>query len=377
MPELANDLGLSKKIVNVKASGIRIFDNKVSTIPGIIKLTLGEPDMNTPEHVKQVAIKSIADNDSHYAPQKGKLELRKAISKYLKKATGIDYDPETEIVVTVGATEAINATLYAITNPGDKIAIPTPVFSLYWPVATLADADYILMNTAKDGFKLTPQKLKETIKENPTIKYSEDEIRALAKVIEENHLYVITDEIYSTLTYGVKHFSIASLIPERAIYISGLSKSHAMTGYRLGYVAGPAKIMAEIGKVHGLMVTTTTDSSQAAAIEALEHGLDDPEQYRVVYQKRRDYVLKKLAEMGMQAVKPDGAFYIFAKIPAKYGQDDMQFALDLAFKEKVGITPGSAFGPGGEGYVRLSYASSDENLHEAMKRMKKFLQEDE
>lgn len=391
MPELANDLGLSKKIVNVKASGIRIFDNKVSTIPGIIKLTLGEPDMNTPEHVKQAAIKSIADNDSHYAPQKGKLELRKAISKYLKKATGIDYDPETEIVVTVGATEAINATLYAITNPGDRIAIPTPVFSLYWPVATLADADYILMNTAKDGFKLTPQKLKETIKENPTIKavilnyptnptgveYSEDEIRALAKVIEENHLYVITDEIYSTLTYGVKHFSIASLIPERAIYISGLSKSHAMTGYRLGYVAGPAKIMAEIGKVHGLMVTTTTDSSQAAAIEALEHGLDDPEQYRVVYQKRRDYVLKKLAEMGMQAVKPDGAFYIFAKIPAKYGQDDMQFALDLAFKEKVGITPGSAFGPGGEGYVRLSYASSDENLHEAMKRMKKFLQEDE
>lgn len=390
MPELASDLGFSKKIQDVKASGIRIFDNKVSTIPGIIKLTLGEPDMNTPEHVKQAAIKSIKDNDSHYAPQKGKLELRKAISKYLKKITGVDYDPETEIVVTVGATEAINATLYAITNPGDKIAIPTPVFSLYWPVATLADADYVLMNTAKDGFKLTPEKLEETIKENPTIKavilnyptnptgveYSEDEIRALAKVIKEHHLYVITDEIYCTLTYGVKHFSIASLIPERAIYISGLSKSHAMTGYRLGYVAGPAKIMEQIGKVHGLMVTTTTDSSQAAAIEALEHGLDDPKQYRVVYQKRRDYVLKELDKMGMQAVKPEGAFYIFAKIPAKYGKDDMKFALDLAFKEKVGITPGSAFGPGGEGYVRLSYASSDENLHEAMKRIKKFLQED-
>lgn len=391
MPELANDLGLSKKITDVKASGIRIFDNKVSAIPGIIKLTLGEPDMNTPEHVKQAAIKSIADNDSHYAPQKGKLELRKAISKYLKKITGIEYDPETEIVVTVGATEAINATLFAITNPGDKVAIPTPVFSLYWPVATLADADYVLMNTAEDGFKLTPKKLEETIKENPTIKavilnyptnptgveYSEDEIKALAKVIKDNHLYVITDEIYSTLTYGVKHFSIASLIPERAIYISGLSKSHAMTGYRLGYVAGPTKIMAEIGKVHGLMVTTTTDSSQAAAIEALEHGLDDPEKYREVYEKRRDYVLKELAEMGMQAVKPEGAFYIFAKIPAKYGKDDMKFALDLAFKEKVGITPGSAFGPGGEGHIRLSYASSDENLHEAMKRMKKFLQEDE
>ncbi len=390
MPELAQDLKFSQKVKNVKASGIRIFDNKVSTIPGIIKLTLGEPDMNTPEHVKQAAIKSIQDNDSHYAPQKGKLELRKAISQYLKKATGIDYDPETEIVVTVGATEAINAAVYAITNPGDKIAIPTPVFSLYWPVATLADADYVLMNTSEDNFKLTPAKLEETIKENPSVKavilnyptnptgveYSKAEIRALAKVIEENHLYVITDEIYSTLTYGVKHFSIASLIPERAIYISGLSKSHAMTGYRLGYVAAPAKIMEQIGKVHGLMVTTTTDSSQAAAIEALEHGLDDPKYYRDIYEKRRDYVLQELEKMGMHAVKPEGAFYIFAKIPEKYGKDDMQFALDLAFKEKVGITPGSAFGPGGEGYVRMSYASSDENLHEAMKRINKFLQED-
>lgn len=346
--------------------------------------------MNTPKHVKKAAIKSIKENDSHYAPQKGKLELRKAISNYLNKVTGIDYNPETEIIVTVGATEAINATLFALTNPGDKVAIPTPVFSLYWPVATLADADYVLINTAEDDFKLTPQKLEKAAEENPAIKtvilnyptnptgveYTEDEIRALAKVIEEKHLYVITDEIYSSLTYGVKHFSIASLIPERAIYISGLSKSHAMTGYRLGYVAGPAKIMEQIGKVHGLMVTTTTDSSQAAAIEALENGLDDPDEYRRVYQKRRDFVLKALEEMGMHAVKPDGAFYIFAKIPAKYGKDDMQFALDLAFKEKVGITPGSAFGPGGEGYVRLSYASSDENLHEAMKRIKQFLQED-
>lgn len=389
MPELANDLGFSQKVQNVRASGIRNFDNKVSTIPGIIKLTLGEPDMNTPEHVKEAAIKSIQNNDSHYAPQKGKLELRKAISNYLNKNIGVKYDPETEVVVTVGATEAINAALFAITNPGDKVAIPTPVFSLYWPVATLADASYVLINTTEDNFKLTPQKLTETIKENPTIKavilnyptnptgveYTEDEIKALAKVIAENHLYVITDEIYSALTYGVKHHSIASLIPDRAIYISGLSKSHAMTGYRLGYITGPAKIMEQIGKVHGLMVTTTTDSSQAAAIEALENGLNDQEEYRKVYQKRRDFVLEKLSEMGMQAVKPEGAFYIFAKIPAQYGEDDMQFALDLAFKAKVGVTPGSAFGPGGEGYVRLSYASSDDNLREAMKRMNDFLQE--
>lgn len=390
MPNLAQNLKFSKKVNDLKPSGIRIFDNKVSKIPGIIKLTLGEPDMNTPEHVKAAAVKSIQDNDSHYAPQKGKLTLRQAISKFLEKEIHVKYDPESEVVVTVGATEAINATLFAITNPGDQVIIPTPVFSLYWPVATLADADFVLANTAEDNFVLTPEHLEKLIAENPRAKavilnyptnptgveYSKENIKALAKVIADHDLYVITDEIYSTLTYGVEHYSIATEIPERTIYISGVSKSHAMTGYRLGYVVGPKKIMAQIGKVHGLMVTTTTDSSQAAAIEALTNGLDDPETYRKVYQKRRDFVVKELNEMGMKTVKPQGAFYVFAKIPEKYGQDDMKFALDLAYQKKVGITPGSAFGPGGEGYVRLSYASSDENLQTALKRIKEFLQEE-
>ena len=388
MPHLADGLGYSDKVEKVKPSGIRIFDNQVSKIPGIIKLTLGEPDMNTPEHVKQAAIRSIQNNDSHYAPQKGKLALRKAISNFLDKTIHVKYDPETEVVVTVGATEAINAALFAISNPGDQVIIPTPVFSLYWPVATLADANFVLVNTAKDGFVLTPEHLEKVIEENPKAKavilnyptnptgveYSEENIKALAKVIRKHNLYVMTDEIYSTLTYGVKHYSIASEIPERAIYISGVSKSHAMTGYRLGYVAGPAEIMAQIGKVHGLMVTTTTDSSQAAALEALTNGLDDPEGYRKVYQERRDFVVKALNDMGMETVKPQGAFYVFAKIPEKFGKDDMKFALDLANKEKVGITPGSAFGPGGEGYVRLSYASSDENLHTTLSRIKDYLQ---
>lgn len=390
MPNLAQNLKFSKKVNDLKPSGIRIFDNKVSKIPGIIKLTLGEPDMNTPEHVKAAAVKSIQDNDSHYAPQKGKLTLRQAISNFLEKEIHVKYDPESEVVVTVGATEAINATLFAITNPGDQVIIPTPVFSLYWPVATLADADFVLANTAEDNFVLTPEHLEKLIAENPRAKavilnyptnptgveYSKENIKALAKVIADHDLYVITDEIYSTLTYGVEHYSIATEIPERTIYISGVSKSHAMTGYRLGYVVGPKKIMAQIGKVHGLMVTTTTDSSQAAAIEALTNGLDDPETYRKVYQKRRDFVVKELNEMGMKTVKPQGAFYVFAKIPEKYGQDDMKFALDLAYQKKVGITPGSAFGPGGEGYVRLSYASSDENLQTALKRIKEFLQEE-
>lgn len=390
MPTLANDLNYSQKIGALKASGIRIFDNKISEIPGIVKLTLGEPDMNTPEHVKQAAIKSIEDNDSHYSKQQGKLRLRKTISKFLEKETGNYYNPEKEIIVTVGATEGINAVLFSICDPGDKVLIPTPVFSLYWPVASLAGVSYSLINTSQDKFKLTPQRLEQVIQEegdkvkavvlnyptNPTgVEYTEEEIKALAEVIKKHHLYVVTDEIYSSLTYGIKHYSIARELPERAIYISGFSKSHAMTGYRIGYVAGPAGIMEQVTKVHGLMVTTTTDSSQAAAIEAYENGLSDPDEYRKIYEKRRDYLKAALTKLGFDVVDAKGAFYIFAKIPEKYGKDDMKFALDLAFKAKVGVTPGSAFGPGGEGYVRLSYASSDENLHTAVERITEFFEE--
>lgn len=390
MPELANDLHFSEKVQNLKPSGIRIFDNKVSKIPGIIKLTLGEPDLNTPEHVKQAAIESIENNDSHYAPQKGKKELLEAISNFLAQKIQVKYDPESEIVATVGATEAINAAIFTLLNPEDKILVPTPVFSLYWPVANLAGVQYSLVNTAADNFKLTAEKLETTLKAEPNIKvvilnyptnptgveYTEEEIKQLAQIIRKCHLYVITDEIYSSLTYGVDHYSIATEIPERTLYISGLSKSHAMTGYRLGYIAGPKKVMEQVSKVHGLMVTTTTDSSQAAAIEALNNGYEDVEKYRKIYEKRREFVFNELTNLGFDVVNPQGAFYIFAKIPAKYGKDDMQFALDLAFKKKVGVTPGSAFGPGGEGYVRLSYASSDDSLRIAMKRISEFLKED-
>lgn len=390
MPELANDLHFSEKVQNLRPSGIRIFDNKVSKIPGIIKLTLGEPDLNTPEHVKQAAIESIENNDSHYAPQKGKKELLEAISNFLAQKIQVKYDPESEIVATVGATEAINAAIFTLLNPEDKILVPTPVFSLYWPVANLAGVQYSLVNTAADNFKLTAEKLEATLKIEPNIKaiilnyptnptgveYTKEEIKQLAHIIRKYHLYVITDEIYSSLTYGVDHYSIATEIPERTLYISGLSKSHAMTGYRLGYIAGPKKVMEQVSKVHGLMVTTTTDSSQAAAIEALNNGSEDVEKYRKIYEKRREFVFNELTNLGFDVVNPQGTFYIFAKIPAKYGTDDMQFALDLAFKKKVGVTPGSAFGPGGEGYVRLSYASSDDSLRIAMKRISEFLKED-
>ncbi|MBP2056908.1 aminotransferase [Lactobacillus colini] len=393
MPELAHGLedSLSKKVSSIDASGIRSFDDEISSIDGIIKLTLGEPDMNTPEHVKQAAIRSIHENDSHYSPNPGKLELRQAVSKYLKNKIGIEYDPESEIAITVGATEAIIDALSGISNPGDKIIIPTPVFSLYWPVAALADAESILVDTSQDNFILTAKHLEEVIqKEGPSVKalvlnyptnptgveYSKEEIVALAKVIEKYNLFVITDEIYSDLIYGVKHYSIASLIPERTIYISGLSKSHAMTGYRLGYIVGPKQAMQQIGKVHAFTVTCVNDASQVAAIEALTNGLDDTEEFRKIYARRREFVYQALQDMGLETIKPQGAFYIFIKVPDRYGKDDLQFALDLAKKARVGIIPGYVFGPGGEGYVRLSYAASDEKLHEAMKRMKEFLDEE-
>lgn len=390
MPELAADLTgtINHKLSAQRPSGIREFDQEVSKVPGILKLTLGEPDMNVPEHVKQAAIKSIEDNDSHYAPQSGKPELLTAISKYLQKTRGVSYDPASEIISTVGATEALDAVLFSLLNTGDKVIIPTPVFALYFPLVAMTGATPIQVDTSADGFVLTPEKLEKVLQKegagvkavlmnypnNPTGRdYPKDVLEGLAKVISAHHLYAIADEIYSDLVYGVEHYSIASMIPERTLFISGLSKSHAMTGYRLGYVAGPATIIKSIRKMHAYLVTTVTDNVQVAGAEALTNGLDDPLEFRKIYQRRRDFVLADLRKMGFEVNTPEGAFYIFARIPQRFGNDDVKFAWDLAKKAKVGVTPGSAFGAGGEGHIRLSYASSDEDLHEAMKRIKDFL----
>ncbi|WP_267202180.1 aminotransferase class I/II-fold pyridoxal phosphate-dependent enzyme [Limosilactobacillus kribbianus] len=389
MPELATDLQatINHKLSALNPSGIRAFDNEVSKIPGIIKLTLGEPDMNVPEHIKQAAIKSIQDNDSHYAPQAGKPELLKAISGYIKDTRGVEYDPDSEIVATVGATEALVAALFSLLNTGDKVIIPTPVFSLYFPLVAMTGATGIQVDTSADGFVLTPEHLEEVLEQNKGVKavllnyptnptgreYPEETIKGLAKVIAKHHLYVITDEIYSDLVYGVKHYSIASLIPERTLFISGLSKSHAMTGYRLGYIAGPAAIMSSIRKMHAYLVTTVTDNVQAAATEALNNGRQDPIEFRKIYQHRRDLIVDGLQKIGFELSTPEGAFYVFAKIPAQFGDDDVKFAKALAKDAKVGVTPGSAFGAGGAGYVRLSYASSDEDLKECLKRIGEFV----
>lgn len=390
MPELATDLygTVSHKLDAQKPSGIREFNKKVSNIPGIIKLTLGEPDMATPGHVKQAAIKSIEANDSHYAPQTGKPELLNAISKYIEETRDVHYDPATEIIATVGATEALDATFFALLNTGDKVIVPTPIFSLYFPLIAMTGATAVQVDTSADGFVLTPERLEQVIAQggtgvkavllnypsNPTGReYPKEVLAGLAEVAKKHHLYVIADEIYSELVYGVEHYSIATMIPERTIFISGLSKSHAMTGYRLGYVAAPAKIMTNISKMHAFLVTSVTNNVQDAGTEALVNGADDPVKFREIYQQRRDVLVTGLKKLGFEMLTPEGAFYLFAKIPAKFGQDDVTFANDLAFDAKVGVTPGSAFGAGGEGYVRLSYASSMENLKEALQRIEKFL----
>ena len=390
MPELSADLygTVSHKLDALQPSGIREFNKEVSKIPGIIKLTLGEPDMATPEHVKQAAIRSIEEDDSHYAPQMGKPELLEAISDYIQNTRDVHYNPQTEIIATVGATEALDATLFAILNTGDKVVVPTPIFSLYFPLIEMTGATVVQVDTSADNFVLTPEKLEEVLEEegkgvkavilnypsNPTGReYPQEVLAGLAEVIKKHHLYAIADEIYSELVYGVEHYSIATMIPERTIFISGLSKSHAMTGYRLGYVAAPAKIMANISKMHAFLVTTVTNNVQVAAAEALTNGLDDPLEFRKIYQHRRDLLVAGLRKLGFEMLTPEGAFYLFAKIPAQFGTDDVAFAKQLAKEAKVGVTPGSAFGKGGDGYVRLSYASSDENLIEAIKRIGEFL----
>lgn len=391
MPTLAKDLNetVNPRVAAISPSGIRSFDAHVSKIPGIVKLTIGEPDLNVPEHVKQAAVQSIVENDSHYTSNRGKIELRKAISGYLERTRGVHYNPETEIVATVGATEALAATIFSLINEGDKVIIPTPAFSLYFPLVSLAGGTPVQVDVSEDDFVLTPELLENVLKkEGPAVKavllnypvnptgreYPREVLEGLAKVIADHHLYVFADEIYSDLVYGVEHTSMATLLPDRTIFISGLSKSHAMTGYRMGYFAGPKEAIDNITKLHSFLVTSITDSTQAAAIEAYTNGDEDPVKARAIYQKRRDYVLKSLNDMGIETVPPQGAFYIFAKIPASYGTDDMQFALDLAKEAQVGVTPGNAFGAGGAGWVRLSYAASDEDLHTAMERMKPFIE---
>ncbi|MFT8872996.1 MAG: aminotransferase class I/II-fold pyridoxal phosphate-dependent enzyme [Sporolactobacillus sp.] len=379
---------MKKELGLLKSSDILAFDQDVSAIPGIIKLTLGEPDFNTPEHVKEAGQRSIAANRSHYAPPEGTLGLRRAISRFLAAKYRLNYRADNQILVTAGATEAIFSTLTAILNRGDKLLIPTPIFPLYIPDALLAGAEPVFIDTSANDYVLSPQLLEAALVEhgdavkaiifnfptNPTgVTYRRQAIEALAAVLQKHAIFVICDEIYSELTYGIPHVSMAEYLPEQAIVINGASKSHAMTGWRIGCICGPADIVTEIAKIHQFAVTSTATVAQDAAEEAFAAGADDAAAMRAEYERRRDFVYEEMCALGFKCPKPEGAFYLFAKIPDGFIQDSMAFCVDLAHRAKVALVPGDSFGPGSAGHIRLSYAASMEDLREAMRRIRSYV----
>ncbi|KZK10072.1 pyridoxal phosphate-dependent aminotransferase [Lactococcus cremoris] len=369
----------------IEISLIRQFDQQVSSIPDIIKLTLGEPDFYTPEHVKQAGIAAIENNQSHYTGMAGLLELRQAASEFLLKKYGLSYAAEDEILVTVGVTEAISSVLLSILVAGDEVLIPAPAYPGYEPLITLAGGSLVEIDTRANDFVLTPEMLDQAIIEregkvkavilnypaNPTgVTYNREQIKALAEVLKKHEVFVIADEVYSELNYTDQpHVSIAEYAPEQTIVLNGLSKSHAMTGWRIGLIFAARELVAQIIKTHQYLVTSASTQSQFAAIEALKNGADDALPMKKEYLKRRDYIIEKMSALGFKIIEPDGAFYIFAKIPADLEQDSFKFAVDFAKENAVAIIPGIAFGQYGEEFVRLSYAASMDVIEQAMVRL--------
>ncbi len=381
----------NKQLDKIQVSLIRQFDQAISEIPGVLRLTLGEPDFTTPDHVKEAAKRAIDQNQSYYTGMSGLLTLRQAASNFVKEKYQLDYAPENEILVTIGATEALSATLTAILEEGDKVLLPAPAYPGYEPIVNLVGAEVVEIDTTENGFVLTPEMLEKAILEqgdklkavilnypaNPTgITYSREQLEALAAVLRKYEIFVVCDEVYSELTYtGETHVSLGTMLRDQAIIINGLSKSHAMTGWRLGLIFAPTAFTAQLIKSHQYLVTAANTMAQHAAVEALTAGKNDAEPMKKEYIQRRDYIIEKMTALGFEIIKPDGAFYIFAKIPAGYNQDSFAFLKDFAQKKAVAFIPGAAFGRYGEGYVRLSYAASMETIKEAMKRLEEYMRE--
>ncbi|WP_395533826.1 pyridoxal phosphate-dependent aminotransferase [Enterococcus faecium] len=380
----------SPRLSRIEVSKIRQFDQQISSILDVIKLTLGEPDFPTPEHVKQAGIAAIEEDFSHYTGMRGLEELREAACMFQQQRYGLTYDPQTEVLTTVGATEAIASALLSVLEEGDKVLIPAPAYSGYQPLVELAGAELIPIDTSDTGFVCQPEQFEKAFEQyesavkavilnypnNPTgTTLSAKQLKAIAEVLKKYPVFVISDEVYAELTYSGTHMSIATYLPEQTIVISGLSKSHAMTGWRVGFIFAQKALIDELIKVHQYLVTAATTMSQKAAAEALINGVKDSENMKEQYQTRRDYLVQQLAPLGFEVTQPNGAFYLFCKLPAAIQTDSWQFCVELAEQAKVACIPGIAFGPEGEGYIRISYASSMEKLHEACKRIKDFLTE--
>lgn len=380
---------MKKGLVEQKPGQILAFAAYTNKIPDIIKFTIGEPDFNTPEHIKKAAEASIANNHSHYAPSNGTPGLRKAAADFLAEKYGQKYDPS-EILITNGVTESIYDFLTAVLNPGDVVLVPTPIFPLYIGDALSMGATVEQIDTSDDDFKLTPDKLQAALDKygdrvkalvmnyptNPTgVMYTQDELDALADVVRDKPIFVLADEIYSELNYDQPHASMEKTLHDQVVLMNGVSKAWAMTGYRIGVVAAPKPILDQIAKIHQAITTTEPTPMQDAAEETLANGKADALPMKKEFQKRRDVLYDGLTKLGFECVKPKGAFYIFAKIPAGLKQDDTKFIYDLAEKGRVAVVAGSFFDKGGEGYIRLSYATSMDNIKEGLKRLEQYVKE--
>jgi len=378
---------LSKKVVDIKPSGIRKFFDIASEIKGAISLGVGEPDFDTPWHIREEGIYSLERGKTHYTSNSGLKELRQEITKYLNRKYDLKYDPLKEVLVTVGGSEAIDMAFRAMLEPGDEVIITTPCYVSYEPCAVLAGASVKTINLKNENeFRLTKEELEEAITpkskilimnfpNNPTGAIMEKkDLEAIAKVIIDHDLFVISDEIYSELSYFNNHVSIASLpnMMERTLVINGFSKSFAMTGWRLGYACGPEWLIKQMTKIHQFAIMCAPTSSQYAAVEALKNGDDDVNQMRESYDERRRYVLHRLAEMGLPCFEPKGAFYLFPDI-RQFKMSSDEFCLKLLNDKKVVVVPGNAFGESGEGFIRISYAYSIDNLKVALNRLSEFI----
>lgn len=379
---------ISKKIEGIQPSGIRKFFDVVREMPDAISLGVGEPDFDTPYSVREEGIYALEKGRTFYTSNAGLKELREEISRYLMRKYSLDYDADNEIMVTVGGSEAIDVALRCMVDPGDEVLIPTPCYVSYLPCAVMADAvPKVIELKAENQFKLTRQELIDSITDktkililafpnNPTgAIMTREELEELVPVIIEHDLYVISDEIYSELTYDNKHCSIASLpgMKERTVTINGFSKAFAMTGWRLGYACAPKEIMKQMIKLHQFAIMCAPTNSQFAAIEALRNCDDDVDRMVEAYNQRRRFLLNSFKEMGIDCFEPFGAFYVFPSI-AKFGMTSEEFANRLLREQKLAVVPGTAFGECGEGFVRISYAYSIENLKQGMDRIRKFIE---
>ena len=378
---------LSKKVLDLKPSGIRKFFDVANEIPGVISLGVGEPDFETPYHIREAGIQALQSGKTFYTSNSGLLPLRQAISRYAKRRMGLDYDPASQVMVSVGGSEAIDAALRTIINPGDEIIYIEPSFVSYLPCIKMADGVPVVIELKpENNFRLTKEQLEAAITpktkalfisfpNNPTGAIMEKEdLEALVPVILKHKLLVISDEIYSELTYGKEHVSIASFpgMQDYTIVINGFSKSYAMTGWRLGYALGHPDIIKQMIKVHQFGIMCAPTVSQYAAVEAMENGDNDVLFMRESYNQRRRYLHHELTRMGIPCFMPEGAFYMFPDI-REFGMTSEEFALDLLKEEKVAVVPGSAFGDCGEGFVRISYAYSIAELKEALSRIEKYV----